>query len=420
MQKLLISLLAATAASAGTVTFHKDVLPILQNRCQGCHRPGEVAPMSFLTYKDVRPWAKAMREAVLIRKMPPWFADPSHGKFVNDPSLSKPEIDTLVAWSDQGAPEGDPKQAPPPVPFVAGWNIGQPDMVFELPMEFSIPASGTIDYQHFVIPTGFKEDKWVQFAEVRPGARSVVHHVIAYIREPGSKWLREAKPGVPVPLRDAEALPAGIVAGFAPGLPPTVLAENQGILVKAGSDLVVQMHYTTNGKAAKDRTRIGLIFNRRAPSERMTNVAPHNRKFTIPAGADNYRVDSSVTLQSPSTLLAMMPHMHFRGKSFEYRVIYPGGKSEVLLRIPNYDFNWQLFYALEKPLALPAGARIECTAYYDNSANNKYNPDPKVAVRWGDQTWEEMMIGWMYVTLDAKGAPSGLVKEKEAVPASGL
>ncbi|MGH9661847.1 MAG: thiol-disulfide isomerase, partial [Bryobacteraceae bacterium] len=184
------------------------------------------------------------------------------------------------------------------------------------------------------------------------------------------------------------------------------------------SDLVVQMHYTATGKAVADRTRVGLIFNRKPPRERLTNVAPHNRAFEIPSGASSYRVDSQVTLEAPATIMAMMPHMHFRGKSFEYRVVYPDGRAETLLRIPKYDFNWQLFYAFEKPLTLPAGARIECTAYFDNSANNKHNPDPKIAVRWGDQTWEEMMIGWLYVSMPAQGVPSSLVREKAAVPSS--
>ncbi len=415
-------MLALGMAASGPATFHKDVLPILQKRCQGCHRPGEIGKMPLMTYKDARPWAKAIREAVLARKMPPWFADQQHGKFYNDPTLSQQEIDTLAAWAAGGAVEGDPGEAPKPVEFVAGWNIGTPDVVFEMPKEYVVPAQGTIEYQHIVVPTRFTEDKWINAAEVRPGNRAVVHHVIAYVREPGSNWLRGARPGEPfVPERTVaggvEVLPAGIVAGYAPGLPATHLGENQGMLVKAGSDLVVQMHYTTTGTRQTDRTRIGLIFARKTPTERVVNLAPHNRGFVIPAGADNHRVDSSVTLTADVNLVGLMPHMHFRGKSFEMRAHYPDGRTEILLRIPRYDFNWQLVYGLEKPRRLPRGTRVECTAYYDNSANNKYNPDSKIEVRWGDQTWEEMMIGWMWVGSDVRANPSRLVKEKGAAPA---
>ncbi|MBI3683376.1 MAG: thiol-disulfide isomerase [Acidobacteria bacterium] len=373
--------------------------------------------MSFLTYKDARPWAKAMRQAVLTRKMPPWFADPRHGKFVNDPSLSQKGIDTLAAWADAGAPEGNPKDAPKPVPFLNGWNIGVPDKVFELPREFQVPASGTVEYQHFVVPTGFTEDMWVERAEVRVDKRDVVHHVLVYIREPGSNYLREAKFGEPVAFTGSQVLPSEIVTGWAPGNPPTILPPGQAFLVKAGSDLVIQIHYTTNGKAAVDRTKFGLIFAKKPPTERVVTVAPHNRKFLIPAGAASHRVDSSVTVRQSSSLMAFTPHMHMRGKSFEYRAVYPTGESQVLLRIPKYDFNWQLVYALEKPLRLPQGTRIECTAYFDNSANNKFNPDPNKAIPWGDQTWEEMMVGFMYMTIPAGNNRSGLVREPEAIAA---
>ena len=418
-----LSLAAGVAAGSEKVTFNKDVLPILQQRCQACHRPGEVGPMPLLTYQDARPWARAIREAVLIRKMPPWFAESGHAKLVNDPSLSRRQIDTLVAWADGSAPEGDRKDAPKPVEWVDGWIIGQPDQIFEMPKEFPVPAEGQLEYQHIVVPTGFREDKWVQAAEVRPGNRPVVHHVIAYVREPGSKWMREAKPGEPFVPRDwsrggESVLPAGIVAGFAPGYPPTVLPAGQAILVKAGSDLVIQMHYTVRGKAATDRTKVGLIFAKEPVKQRAVSLAAHNWKFTIPPGAANHRVDSQITFTEPATLLAMMPHMHFRGKSFEFRAVYPTGESQILLRVPRYDFNWQLVYGLETPLRLPKGTRIECTAHFDNSTNNPHNPDPTKPVGWGDQTWEEMMIGWMTVAVDAQANPGRLVKEKRAAPAA--
>jgi hypothetical protein len=422
-------LLAAGGTGAEPVTFNKDVAPILQKNCQGCHRPGEAAPMPLLTYQQVRPWAKAIREAVLLKRMPPWFADPEErGRFSNDWSLSRSDIETLVAWSDTGAREGDPKDLPPPRQFVEGWNIGRPDAVFEMPNEFRVPAAGTIEYQYVVIPSGFTEDKWVQMAEVRPGNRALVHHVIAFVRAPGSKWLRDAAPGVPfVPKkrdrpaaetqkrqqRNEEGEGGGeFLVGFAPGVVPEILRPGQGKLIKAGSDFVFQLHYTANGKAGADRTRIGLVFAKEPPAERIYTAAVQNRKFEIPAGDPNYRVDAAVTIQEAATLTALLPHMHLRGKDFEYRIVYPTGESEVLLRVPKYSFNWQLSYYLSKPIALTKGTRIECTAHFDNSPNNPNNPNPAVAVRWGDQSWEEMMIGFFDLAFDARKNPESLFREK--------
>ena len=430
----LMAALPVSAASSSEVTFNRDVLPILQKNCQACHRPGEPAPMSFLTYQQVRPWAKAIREAVLLKKMPPWFADPHYGKFSNDRSLSETAINTLVAWADGGAPEGDPKDLPRPVQFVDGWNIGQPDLIVEMPNEFQVPASGTIEYQYIVIPTGFTEDRWVERAEVRPGNRAVVHHVIAFLRPPGSKWMKDAKPGVPfVPKKKAEkrredgSLDAGdsgdgefgseLLVGYAPGLQHQALKPGQAKLVKAGTDFVFQMHYTANGKAGTDRSWIGLVYSKEPPVERVVTLAAGNSKFVIPPGASNHRVDSKFTLHDDAMLIGLMPHMHLRGKSFDFRLVYPTGETETPLVVPRYDFNWQLFYYPEKPLLLPKGTRIECTAHFDNSPNNAGNPDPTEEVRWGDQSWEEMMIGWFDVAIDARKDPKSLFKEKKK-PAS--
>jgi copper type II ascorbate-dependent monooxygenase-like protein len=433
---LLLGSCAAFISSAATVpaqlTFDKDVLPIMQKRCQTCHRPGEVAPMSFLTYNDVRPWAKAIREAVLTRKMPPWFADPHYGKFSNDRSLSKDEIDTLVSWVDGGAREGDAKDAPPPVEWVDGWTIGKPDMVVEMPNEFQVPAAGTIEYQYIVIPSGFTKDTWVESAEARPGNRALVHHIIAFVRPPGSEWLKDAKPGVPfVPVKkddekktknsrkrnddetDDSASTPELLIGFAPGLVPMSLHPGQAKLVKAGSDFVFQMHYTASGKAGADRSRIGLIFAKQPPTERVFTGNATNSKFVIPPGDPAYKVESSITLQETANLVDLMPHMHYRGKDFEYRLVYPTGETQTVLSVPHYDFNWQLFYYLEKPLVLPKGTRIECTAHFDNSPNNRYNPDSKAEVRWGDQTWEEMMIGWFDIAVDPNRDPASVLREKK-------
>lgn len=418
----LASALAASAASksttAASVTFHKDVEPILQNNCQSCHRPGEAAPMSFLTYSETRPWAKAIREAVRLRKMPPWFADPHVGKFANDRSMSDSDIQTLAKWADAGAPEGDAKDAPAPKKFVSGWNIGQPDQVFEMPTPYKTVAKGTMEYTYYVLPTGFKEDKWVQFSEVRPGNRKVVHHVIAFIREPGSKWLAEAKAGEPfVPAKAKGENQGGgggglgqWLVGYAPGFLPDTLKEGQARLVKAGSDIVFQMHYTANGKEELDQTKIGLIFSKEPPKQRIVTLAATTNKFTIPAGADNHKVESAITLQADTTVSTLVPHMHLRGKAFEFRVVYPTGEKQELLRVPRYDFNWQLAYEPEKPLVLPKGSRIECTAWYDNSANNPSNPDPTVDVKYGDQSWEEMMFGFFNATIDPSKDPAELVR----------
>jgi len=424
------TVLSFAASAPSQITFTKDVLPIMQKRCQNCHRPGEVAPMSFLTYNEVRPWAKAIREAVLTKKMPPWFADPHYGKFSNDRSLTKEEIDTLVSWVDAGVREGDPKDTPAPVAWVDGWSIGRPDAVFEMPHDFDVPAAGTIEYQYIVIPSGFTKDTWVQAAEARPGNRKLVHHIIAFVRPPGSKWLSEAKPGVPfVPEakkddekkkkkndedRDDSAASPELLIGFAPGLVPMTLPSSQAKLVKAGSDFVFQLHYTATGKAGTDRSRIGVIFAKETPKERVFTSNATNSKFVIPPGDPAFRVVSSITLQQSARLVDLMPHMHYRGKDFEYRAVYPTGEEQTLLSVPKYDFNWQLFYYLSEPIVLPKGTRIDCTAHFDNSPNNRYNPDPKAEVRWGDQTWEEMMIGWFDVAVDANSDPADVFREKKA------
>ena len=427
----------SAATAPPQVTFYKDVLPVLQKNCQTCHRPGEAAPMAFLSYDGTRPWAKAIKAAVLTKKMPPWDADPHYGTFSNDRSLSQADIDTLVSWTDANAPAGNAKDAPKPINWVEGWRIEKPDVVFSMPKAFDVPASGTIDYQYVVIPTGFTEDKYVQMAEARPGARQAVHHIIAFIREPGSPWLKDAQPGVPfVPRerqREAQAqqqqngqqrrgggdqslggFGGDMLAGYAPGTMPDILRPGQAKLVKAGSDIVLQLHYTANGKTAEDISKVGLVFAKDKPTERVLSLAVSNPGFAIPPGDSNYRVDAKLTLQDDSTLLNFLPHMHFRGKDFDYRITYPSGEKETLLSVPHYDFNWQLTYELAKPKLLPKGSVIECTAHFDNSPNNKYNPDPTKEVHWGEQTWEEMMIGFFDVAVPFDKTAMDLMRPKRA------
>jgi hypothetical protein len=413
---------SVTLARAGTVSapvsFYKDVLPVLQKNCQTCHRPGEIAPASFLTYESTRPWAKAIKTAVLTKKMPPWFADPHFGKFANDRSLSEADIHTLVAWVDAGAPEGDSKQAPKPVEWVEGWRIGEPDAVISMPIEYHVPASGTIDYQYIVIPTGFTEDKYVQLAEARPGNNKLVHHIIAFVREPGNPWMKDAKPGVPYAPKEPELspedqkkqeeaeaklpgipFPGDFLVGYAPGTVPVAIKPGRAKLIKAGSDLVLQMHYTANGTAGTDISKIGLVFSKTPPAERMLTINTANVVFSIPPGAPDTEVHAKMTLQQDATLVNFLPHMHFRGISFEYRATYPNGEKEVLLRVPHYDFNWQLTYDLAREKKLPKGTVIECEAHFDNSPNNRFNPDPTKEVHYGEQTWEEMMIGFFDVAV---------------------
>jgi hypothetical protein len=414
---------AVSVAAPSSVTFYKDVAPIVQSRCQECHRPGEVAPMSFMTYDQVRPWAKAMKTAVLTKKMPPWSADPHYGKFSNDRSLSQTEMDTLVAWVDAGSPAGNPKDAPKPREYFEGWQIGKPDVVYELPAPIDVPASGVVDYTYVVIPTNFTEDKWIQFAEVRPDARSAVHHVLAFLRPPGNSFLKDAKPGVPyIPRRRVsegrqggqaqgniqDQIPGEMLVGYAPGLPPTQCKPGDAKLIKAGSDIVLQLHYTPNGKAVTDRSKFGLIFAKEPPQKRVMTMMAMNFFLKIPPGEPNYEVHSHATLEQDVNLVSLMPHMHLRGKDFLYKAVYPTGESQVLLSVPKYDFSWQIAYGLDQELVLPKGTRIECTAHFDNSANNPSNPDPTKEVRWGDQTFEEMMIGFFDVSFDAHSDPSAL------------
>jgi hypothetical protein len=381
------------------ITFTKDVAPIMFAKCATCHRPGEMAPMSFMTFKEVRPWAKSIREKVISREMPPWHADPNHGEWANNASLTPAQINTIRAWVDGGAKEGDPKDLPPAPKFNdTGWKFGKPDVVLSMTEESSIPADGTVPYRYFTVPTNFTEDKYVQFAEIKRGDPSVVHHVIVNVREPEPEGQPAA--GQQTQRRN----PDGMLVGWAPGMSPLTLKSGNAKLIKKGSVLVFQMHYTTNGTASKDRTGVGLWFARDPVEKRLITrgVSTDARTLVIPPGEPNFESRSSYTFPEDVHIHSFMPHMHVRGKDFEYKLVYPDGTSKVLLRVPKYDFNWQLSYIVKEPIAAPKGSRIECVAHHDNSANNKFNPDPTVTVRWGDQTWEEMMIGWIDYTLDGQ------------------
>jgi Copper type II ascorbate-dependent monooxygenase, C-terminal domain len=410
---LVVAPAGSTAQIPAVVPTFSDVAPILYDHCVSCHRPGEIAPMSLLTFEDARPWARSIREAVIEGVMPPWHAAEPPGTFRNERVLSAAERATIVGWVEGGAPEGDPSRLPPRPEFATGWTIGQPDAVFAMPVEFEIPASGEVEYQYFETTVDFTEDKWIQALEVRPGAREVVHHILVYSRPPDGEIAAPAfRPLNPAPdgpaergglLRQLVASIVGsrgrgraarslgaLIATTAPGTNALVFPEGQAMRVRAGSTLTFQMHYTTNGTPTRDRSRIGFVFAEAPPRHEVESAAFINAAFRIPAGAPDYRVDSAIEFTEDVEILALFPHTHLRGKSWEYRLVYPDGRAEVVLSTPRYDFNWQTYYEFQTPLRVPAGSRLEATATYDNSASNRDNPDPTLDVGWGDQTWEEM------------------------------
>ena len=410
MNRLWIPLFALAATGfAAAPTFTKDVAPILYEHCATCHRAGEIGPMPLLTYQDARPWAKAIRGVVAQGKMPPWHATQERGVFSNDRRLSEKDRATLLAWADAGAPQGNPKDLPALPKFSEGWEIGTPDVVLPMAKAFTVKPEGTIQYQYFEIPTNFTEDKWIQSIEVRPGVRSVVHHVLVFCREPGDKPLAPAafKLVVPkMPFSGIGGKAGALIATTAPGTNAMTFPMGSAVKIKAGSILTLQVHYTANGKDAVDTTSVGLIFAKEPPRHEMINSAFINPSFTLPAGDANKEVDSAIEFTQDVHIWALFPHTHLRGKSWEYRMVYPDGHSEVVLSVPNYDFSWQTYYEFTTPLAAPKGARLEAVAHYDNSPNNPSNPDAKVDVHWGEQTWQEMQYSGITYAVDEKPTES--------------
>ncbi len=407
-------------------TFNKDVAPIFFARCAGCHRPNDIAPMSLLDYKSARPWAKSIKAAVATRKMPPWFADPRFGHFSNDARLSDAELKTIQAWVDAGAPEGKAQDLPAAPRFVDGWAMGQPGAVIDIGVDHQV-ALGEDAYEHFVVPTNFKEGRWVRAAEIKPGNRQVVHHVHVLLVQDNleamsaastsnmpalSKFLlKEGKlsrirKDAPV-WNDACAckLPElpfltggqeGGLAAFLPGRPPDQFPEGTAKWVPAGAKLEFVIHYArVNGKPQRDRTSVGLYFLDGPPRQALRRMDLRNFFMQIPAGEPNHEVRRCYDFDSDRYLISFTPHMHYRGKDAVYELIRPDGKRETLLAVPRYDFNWQLVYRLKEPMFVQQGSRLMVTVHYDNSPNNKANPDPKETVRWGDKSEEEMMTSWI-------------------------
>jgi Copper type II ascorbate-dependent monooxygenase, C-terminal domain len=442
---LLALLLLIVPAAAATPTFSDNVAPILYKHCASCHHPNDIAPMSLLTYQEVRPWASSIKEAVVTRKMPPWKADPHIGKWSNDPSLSAAEIETIKAWVDNGKPEGDPKHLPAPPVFADGWRAGKPDVVVSIP-KFKLEAQGADEYSYIMVPTNFTEDRWVVSAELRPGNRKIVHHAHVFVveeeakkadvkRDPAqeySNWLRIKEGTLSFIRPDAPVIDDGcarddngtfpgsrqsdlgsLISSYLPGRAPDVYPEGTARLIKAGSKLNFQIHYSrATGKTEYDDTSVGLIFAKEPPKTIARRIDLSNHMFLIPANDANHEVTECHTFQKDLYITSLTPHMHLRGKAMRIAVTYPDGRTQTLLNVPNYNFNWQITYRTADPIFIPKGTRLRITAHFDNSANNPLNPDPAKIIRWGSASETEMMDGWIeYV--DASSTPPQLQTKLE-------
>ena len=399
---------AREAKPDAAITYSKHIAPILNGRCVECHRAGDIAPFELTNYKQATGFADTILEVVDDNRMPPWHADPKHGKFVNERRLSDAEKKLIRDWVSAGAPEGDPKDLPKPPTFPAtGWQLSRkPDLVVNMrSTPYDVPAEGAVKYQYFIGSTGTTEDKWIEAVEVQPGNRAVVHHILVF--------------ALPKDGRDLSAVGGGIsgfLAAYVPGLRPLPFPDGMAKRLPAGSNLLFQIHYTPNGSKTTDLSKVGFVFTDGSKVKyEVKTTSAAGRQINIPPGADNHKVEAQRNLPAEVQLLAFSPHMHVRGKSFFYEAIYPDGKKETLLDVPHYDFNWQTAYRYAEPKKIPAGTKIHAVAHYDNSTKNLSNPDPTKTVRWGDQTWQEMMIGYFDVAVpkdkaaafDAVKIPSG-------------
>ena len=448
-----VLLMCAEAPAAGMVTFYKDVLPILERNCQTCHRPGNIAPMSFLTYETTRPWAKAMKAAVITRKMPPWFADPQYGHFLNDRSLKQQEIDTIVQWADNGAPQGDPKEAPPAAQWPEnGWTTN-PDLVLK-GVPFTVqaaPSKNVIEWMTLVTPTGFTKDTWVTSVEIKPSELGITHHIcVSFVpHRPDTVyntflWVDKQRDGtgaevaptarrILAPTSDGRGreLAGRGAAGVNPNtgtdtnteqniscyVPGRALSDfrpyNAALLVPAGYDVSWSIHYTPNGAVATDRPEVGLTIAKEPPQRWLieTGNTTDPAHFAVPPNASNYAPEpAEFTFLVDAELHWMSPHMHVRGKDMQYKLVFPDGTERVVLNVPHYDFNWQLGYDLAESIKVPKGTKMIVVAHYDNSANNKFNPDPNTTVYFGNMTWEEMFTPFFAITVDKSVDPKKAVK----------
>lgn len=373
----------------GDITYAKDIAPIVQTHCVACHRSGEIAPFALASYEDVVNWSATIREVIEEKRMPPWHASGEPGKFANDRRLPEREKELLFAWIGNGMPAGDSADLTEPVKLTDGWQISKPDLIVEMPKPYTVAAKGTIEYQYFPLEQTFDEDKWVVAAEARPGNRSVVHHLILMFVPPGAKY------------GEAEAALFNSIAAFAPGVPAWNAPPGMAKRIPAGSKLYFQVHYTPNGAEALDLSRAGVIFiDPRLVEKQLQTDAVINPRLNIPPGDDNVRIPGEYRFRRDMRLISILPHMHLRGKAFRIETVDPEGKRELVLDVPKYDFNWQNNYEFATPLRVREGTLLNCLATYDNSDKNPANPDPKQTVRWGDQTWEEMLVAQFETVLE--------------------
>src|SRR5262245_17080972 len=396
---------AIRRAAQGDITYTKHVAPIVQKHCVACHRAGEIAPFTLTSFDDVVNWSATIREVIDEGRMPPWHANAEPGKFLNDRRLPEREKKLLFDWMDNGMPAGNPTDAPEPPEFTDGWQIPTPDLIVEMPRPYTVPAKGTVEYQYFPIDLKIDEDKWVVAAEARPGNRSVVHHLILLYIPPGARY------GAP------EASLLNSIATFAPGIPAWQARPGMAKRIPAGSKLYFQVHYTPNGVEATDLSRAGIVFTDAAKVEKQLQInAVVNTRFQIPPQKDNVRIEAQQGFGRDMRLVSLLPHMHLRGKAFRIESIGPDGKQELLLEVPRYDFNWQNSYVFAEPLKVREGTKLKCVATYDNSENNPANPDPTKTVRWGDQTWEEMLVAQFEAVLEEQDLRLG---KPRVTPAEG-
>ena len=402
---------AREADERSLVTYSNQIARIFQARCVECHREGQIAPFAMTDHAEVAGWGEMIAEVVREERMPPWHADPRFGHFANDSRLSDEEKRLIATWVEHGCPEGDRSQLPVPKTYNASWFLPRdPDMVVYMKDEpYHLKAEGVEPYRHFTVDPGFTEDKWVKLAECMPGNRAVVHHIIVFVKPPGAD-------DEPAGDGEGEDDHMHFLAGFAPGTRPLVAPQGWAKKIPAGSKLVFQMHYTPIGTPQDDRSSVGLIFcDGDEVTHLMQSVGAAYHDLEIPPNEANYQVESIRKFSQDVTLLSMFPHMHMRGKAFRYEMLFAGADEPVvLLDVPRYDFNWQNSFILTKPLHVPAGSVLRCTAVFDNSSENLSNPDPTKTVCWGPQTWEEMMIGWHEI-----GWPVAKVDGEAAIVAPG-
>ena len=373
-----LCLAVPTLAGADTPTFSKDVAPILFANCATCHRTGEIGPMPLTSFAEARPWARAIRQAVTARAMPPWGADPAVGHFANDPRLSQKDVDTIAAWADGGAPEGNPRDLPALPAFAAGWQIGTPDVVLTS-APFDVLPTGRSVYNDAKLPTDFGGDRFVREAEVRLGAPSITHHANAYVQEPGGR---------------------ARVASYSPGTGGKAYPPGVAKLIPAGTTLILNMHYNPNGQRGHDPgTRVGLKFASGPIRQVAITDDSSNNAIDIPPGEANYELAGKpFEFGEDSHLLTFTPRMNERGKDITYTLVRPDGSRQVLLRVPAFNYAWVHTYVLTAPVAAPKGSRLETLAHFDNSAANRNNPDPTARVRFGP----EILNAYFEYTLDAQ------------------